>query len=208
MKCTLLRSWKCGSSLFQFQISDFQFLIFTSRDARRARLRPPRRATARRGPRRDSGLAGLFEGEVGAAEGGLLRARGDRDGLHRVAARGQLRERQADAERCGVRLRVDAVGASSGVAFTCTPSRKKTRPARSVLGIERLGLSGLLRIVGLEENIERLLLREEARHAGHDLAGLPFRAAKRRAWREVPAPWSELRTISRPAQAGSKAAPS
>ena len=89
------------------------------------------------------------------------------------------------------------MGASSGVAFTCTPPRKKTSPARSVAGSNGSDLSRLFRIVRLEENIERLLLREKARDAGNDFLAFHFERRRRDLAREFPALASAPRMILR-----------
>ena len=61
-----------------------------------------------------------------------------------------------------------SAGASSGVVFTCKSVAKENQAGAESIGIERFFVFEFFRVIGLEENVKRLVLHEEARDARHD----------------------------------------
>ena len=131
-------------------------------------LRFRRAGRRRRSGSRGSGrLRRLFEGQICTAERGLLGPRTDYHGLHGVTARRELGQRKADAERSGMGFLSTAGKGASAWRLHLQAIAEKDQAAREAHG-DRMVFFAFFWIVGLEENVERLLPGEEPRHAGND----------------------------------------
>ena len=116
----------------------------------------------------------VLQRQVSAAERGVLCSGRDDNRLHGVASALQLRQRQADAERRRVLLRIHFRRRQQGGRVHLQPVPKKNQSRAKRVSVERFFVFGFFRKVSLEENVERLALREQPRHAGDDRFPVDF----------------------------------
>jgi hypothetical protein len=119
----------------------------------------------------------VLQREVSAVERRVLRSRRDHDSLNGVASALQFRQGQADAERRRVLLGIHFRGRQQGGRVHLQPIPKKNQSRTKRVSIERFFVFGFFRKVSLEENIQRLALRKQTRHAGDDCFPVDFEPA-------------------------------
>src|SRR5271170_3635898 len=132
--------------------------------ARRSRSGTRRRTRGRR----------VLQRQVSAVERGVLRSRRDHYRLNGVAPALQLRQRQTDAERRRVLLWIHFRGRQQRrlIHLQSIPEKNQSRAQRiSVKGFFALSF---FRKVSLEENVQRLALREQSCHARHNRLPVNF----------------------------------
>ncbi len=127
-----------------------------------------------RGIRRAGRRRWVLQRQVSAAERRVLCSGCDDHRLHGVASALQPRQRQADAERRRVLLRIHFRRRQQGGRIHLQPVPKKNQSRAKRVSVERFFVFGFFRKVSLEENVQRLALREQARHAGDDRFPVDF----------------------------------
>src|SRR5580704_13182528 len=120
------------------------------------------------GVRRTRGRRRVLQCQVRAVEGRVLRSRSDHDGLNGIAPALKFCQRQADAERSGELLSVHFRGSQQRSRIHLQSIPEKDQSCAKRISAERFFVFPFLRIVSLEENIERLALRKQASDARDD----------------------------------------
>src|SRR6202046_1690325 len=105
------------------------------------------------GIRRTRGRRRILQRQVRAVERGVLCSRSDNDSLNGVAPALQLRERQADAERCRELLRIHFRGSQQRRGIHLQSIAEKDQACAERISVARFFVLPFLRIVSREDNV-------------------------------------------------------